>query len=160
IDIVDGAGRFANKFKACPVVRGKMLSNQIELRMTECQCFWFLFTDMLVKIGHQERCGSVFEFPKCGYNAFGTRFYECINEVCYAFLPHRANAGVTRRESDKGGIEVKVANLADLEEPIVRPLGLRRKNKCGTIRIVGIHVAMKGKMEDAVILERKIFEMR
>src|SRR5215475_1565224 len=115
---------------------------------------------MLVKIRHQERCGSVFDFPQCGYNAVGTGFDECIDEICYAFLPHGADSGVTRRESDKRRIQVQVANLADLEEPIIRSLWLRRKNERGTIRIVGIDVTMKGKMDNAVIVERKLFEMR
>ena len=101
----------------------------------------------------------ILKFPEGGDNALRTCLDERVNDTRDALFSDWSDAGVAGRERDQAGIEMKIPNLAYLEQTVIRVLRLWSENESGAIWDFWIDIAVKGQVDHAVMAEWELLEV-
>jgi hypothetical protein len=119
-----------------------------------------MMTEVVIENGHQV-CGCViFKFPEGRHNALRSRLDERIDDVRNAFFADGSHAGVAGGERYEAGIEMKIPDIAYLEQAVIGGLLLGGEDEGGTIWNLRVNIAVKGQVDYAVLAEGQLLEVR
>ena len=129
------------------------------MRLPESLGLFLVAAEVTVERRHQVCRCVIFEFPEGGHNTLRSRLDKRIDYVRHSLFADRSHAGVAGRERNETCIEMKISDVSNLEQAIIRGLLLRCEYKGGAIWDFRIDISMKSQVDDAGMAEREMLEV-